>query len=189
MNDTWGVGSGAEHLERGGSTADDESHWRVDPERTSISFTARWLFGLATATGTFASSSGWVVLKSNGELSGEIAAEVSGVATGNRFRDRHLQGRLFFDAEHHPSAVFSSGVCITGDGRFAGDGSLSLRGRTAKVHAEGTFQRDTDHLRLTGDTVLDTRVFGLPSAGGYLRRDVLVSVDVWLDRAVAPGAE
>jgi polyisoprenoid-binding protein YceI len=168
--------------------AEVESRWQLDVERTSIVFESRWLFGMATTTGTLEAASGWAVLRANGELLGEIAAGTAGISTGNRLRDRHLQNRLFFDARRHPTIVFSSRVCTVGNGRFDGMGVLSARGRTAKVRVSGIVERDTQRMRLAGATALDTRDFGLPSACGYIRRDVTVSVDARLSREICATA-
>lgn len=158
------------------------SRWDLSVEHTSISFEARWLFGMLTVTGAFTPASGWVVLTPSGDLFGEIVADATTIATGNRLRDRHLQNRFFFDSANYPVAVFGSIVCNVQDGRVDGVGFLSVRRRTAKVRALGALLCDGNRMRLAGNAVLDTRDFGLPSAWGYIRREVIVSVDAWLDR-------
>lgn len=160
-----------------------ESSWRIDPARSSISFEARWMFGICTARGVFERTDGWVSLRSNGSLVGELTIDASSVNTGNRLRDRHLRNRLFLGSRRHPTiALTSKAVRISGT-TMTGDGYLSVRGRTVKTPVSGTVRMESaDQMSVSGSATLDVRQFGWPTGLGYIRRSLVVNAAVSLSR-------
>ena len=119
--------------------------WTLDPERSSIRFTSKTLWGLIPVNGRFTDVTGEGVITAGGQLSGRLVIRADSVRTGIGMRDHHLRAPDFFDAERFPEIV----VEVTG---IAPDGTpaatLSIRGTTLPLPITATVGR-LDPTRVT----------------------------------------
>lgn len=104
--------------------------WTLEPERSSVRFVSKTLWGLIPVNGRFTDVSGEARIGPDGQPSGRLVIRADSVRTGIGMRDRHLRAADFFDATSHPDIV----VDVTGiapDGRLTA--TLSIRGITLPV--------------------------------------------------------
>jgi len=95
-------------------------------------------------------------------------------------------GPDFFDAENHPTAVFSAQIADEGAGNVA-TGTLDLRGVTVPVTLPFTLSIAGDTATMTGSTTLDRRDFGMgASYSDETTVGFTVQVDVALTAVRAP---
>ena len=100
--------------------------WTLDPQRSSVRFTSKTLWGLVPVNGRFTEVAGDGRI-ADGQPSGRLVIRADSVRTGIGMRDHHLQAADFFDAERFPEIV----VELTGtapDGELAA--TLGIRGTT-----------------------------------------------------------
>lgn len=127
--------------------------WRIDPEHTSIRFTARHI-GLAEIHGRFNRFEGglWVgeqMRDSRVEVTIDAASIDSGVAR----RDAHLRSAEFLDVERYPTLQFTGERFVhKGGSRWAVHGVLHLHGVSRSV------QLDTRYLGIGSGIAGETRV-------------------------------
>ncbi|GGH46003.1 cytochrome B [Frigidibacter albus] len=95
-------------------------------------------------------------------------------------------GPEFFDAETHPTAVFSAQIADEGAGLVA-TGTLDLRGMTVPATLPFTLGIEGDTATMAGSTTLDRRDFGMgASYGDETTVGFTVQVDVALTAVRAP---
>jgi polyisoprenoid-binding protein YceI len=112
--------------------------WTLEPERSSVRFVSKTLWGLVPVNGRFTAVTGEAQVTPDGDLSGRLVIKAESVRTGIGMRDRHLRGADFFDTAQHPDIV----VDVTGvapDGQLAA--TLSIRGTTLPVPLQATVER------------------------------------------------
>ena len=116
-------------------------------------------------------------------------------------RDAHLRSGDFFDVEHHPLVRFeSTRIRATGEGHYAVEGTLELRGvrkaLTLDVHYLGV-ARDPwggERAGFSTEVTLDRKEFGmvwnaaLDNGGFILGDDVRLAIDLETIRAGAQAA-
>ena len=73
--------------------------WTVAPERSSVRFTNRTLWGLVKVTGHFAAIAGNGRIAADGSVSGRLVIAAASLRTGIRRRDEHLRSPDFFDTK------------------------------------------------------------------------------------------
>ncbi|WP_091620581.1 YceI family protein [Amycolatopsis saalfeldensis] len=108
--------------------------YRLDPDRTAVTFSTRHLFGLAPVRGFFRLRSGHVDVADPLPSSAVRAViEASSVDTRNPVRDTAVRSKQYLDAEHHPEFVFAStGIEPAGEG-WSVAGVLTIRGHREPV--------------------------------------------------------
>lgn len=87
--------------------------WRLDPERTDLTFRSPTFWGLAKVKGRFTDVEGSGEATAPNLISGRIAIKAASVNTGIGKRDEHLRSADFFDVESHPditATVTSAGL-------------------------------------------------------------------------------
>ena len=72
--------------------------WTLAPERSSVRFISKTLWGLIPVNGRFGDVSGEARITPDGQLSGRLLIRADSVRTGIGMRDRHLRAADFFDA-------------------------------------------------------------------------------------------
>jgi polyisoprenoid-binding protein YceI len=136
-------------------------HWMLDPSRSTVEFSEKTFWGLATVTGHFDRAEGSFV---SGETGGEIdlTIDASSIDTGHSMRDKHLRSEDFFDAEEHPSVRFhSTSVTEEGDGILRVSGDLQAAGRTVPLTFDATTRELGDELEIEATTEIDQRGLGM----------------------------
>ncbi|MBV8529388.1 MAG: YceI family protein [Candidatus Dormibacteraeota bacterium] len=110
--------------------------WDLDPNHTSVSFSAKHL-GLATVRGLFTKVSGDVELDDPNDPTtarGTVTIDAASLNTGNEQRDIHLRSKDFLDVENFPAITFTANsVEHLGDDQYKVDGELTVRGQTRPI--------------------------------------------------------
>ena len=91
--------------------------WNVDPERSTIGFKAKSMWGFAPVKGHFAEFTGEGQITDTQTVSGRIDIKAASLDTKIRKRNDHLRSADFFEAEKYPdiSVVINSAEAIDGD--------------------------------------------------------------------------
>jgi polyisoprenoid-binding protein YceI len=109
--------------------------WVIDNAHTHVGFSVKHMM-VSTVRGHFKTYGGTVNLDSKdftrSKFQGEV--EVASIDTNNTDRDNHLKSADFFDAANHPKITFeTTRIEPKGEGEFAVQGDLSIRGVTKPV--------------------------------------------------------
>ena len=130
--------------------------WTADLAHSSVEFAVKHLV-ISTVKGRFAKFSASIT--TDGSALTGITAEIdpASIGTGIDQRDAHLRSADFFDVEKYPTMTFTSRKVIDkGNGEFAVEGELRMRGETKPVtfavEVEGTEIKDPWGNRRVGAT-------------------------------------
>jgi polyisoprenoid-binding protein YceI len=105
--------------------------WRLDPERSSVEFQAKTLWGLVTVTGRFERYEGRRDFSQEPAI--ELAIDAASLDTGNAKRDKHLRADDFFAVDAQPYVRFISDGAIRIGGRLHVRGELHSAGRSVPL--------------------------------------------------------
>jgi polyisoprenoid-binding protein YceI len=150
-------------------------NYDIDPQRTTIRFRTRHMFGLGPVRGTFALRSGAVSVTDPPDGSA-IYAEIEAASfhTGNPQRDRTVLQRRHLDAARHPVIAFAAqGPQPERTGPVAGTiiGTLTVRGIERPVTLDiSSAERTGADLAVTGSMHVDRYDFGLTAMRGLAGR-------------------
>jgi polyisoprenoid-binding protein YceI len=133
--------------------------WRIDPERSSVEFHVRNLYGLQTVKGSFERYDGTLDLDARPAI--ELTIEADSLNTSNARRDEHLRSADFFDAANHPTLRFESELVTVDHGRLDVRGELHAAGKSIPVELEGVMRADRGELELDATTWVDHRRLGM----------------------------
>jgi polyisoprenoid-binding protein YceI len=137
--------------------------WRLDPDRTNITFHSPTLWGLAHVKGTFTAIDGSAQAAAPDAVSGRLTLDAASVSTGIGRRDNHLRSADFFEVQTYP------GIEVTVDSaEITGTAWVQLRTRLSVKGVEHQLELPT-HLQtlgagavqLTTTTTLNRRTFGV----------------------------
>jgi polyisoprenoid-binding protein YceI len=138
-------------------------HWLLDPERSSVAFQHKGMWGLVTVKGTFARVSGEGEVLPDGTGRGTVVIDAGSLDTKNAKRDTHLRSADFFVVDQHPEIRYAArGATRAADGGVAVTGELTVRGTTQPVSftARAT-ELAADAITLTGELAVDRTRFGM----------------------------
>ncbi len=147
--------------------------YTVDPERSSISFTTRHMFGLGKVNGTFRVESASITVAE--PVTRSTAHAVIGAGsfhTGTPRRDEHVRSAAFLHAERHPEIRFeSTGVSRGAGGAWVVEGHLTVRGHRAPVElAVDSLSVENGSLKISASATVDRYRHGLTAAKGLAAR-------------------
>ncbi|MEO8402777.1 MAG: YceI family protein [Gammaproteobacteria bacterium] len=166
------------------TTALAADSYTLDPQHSYILWHVKH-FGYSTQVGKFYAS-GTLVLDKKQPQNSKVNATitVANVSTGIEELDKHLKGKLFFDADQFPTATFtSSAVNITGKSTAKVEGMLTLHGFTKPVTLSVTFNQqsvnpisDKMTVGFSATTIIKRSDFGistlLPGLGDDVKLDI-----------------
>jgi polyisoprenoid-binding protein YceI len=133
--------------------------WRLDPQRSSVEFRARHIWGLLTVKGRFADYEGGLDLSADPAI--ELTIDAGSVQTGNRKRDEHLRSADFFDVEHHPRVRFVSDSVALEGGTLKVRGRLFARDRSIPLELDAVVREVDDGLEVEAATSSQHRALGM----------------------------
>jgi len=162
--------------------------YALDLSHSSVAFSVRHLM-VSKTKGRFDDFQGTVTIAEDPLASSvEVEIQVASVDSRDETRDGHLRSPDFFDAETYPTITYrSTKVTPAGQGRWAVDGELTVRGTTRSVPLEVTFEggaRDPwggARIGFTAHTELDREAFGLTWNQALETGGVLVGKQVRID--------
>ena len=135
------------------------TRWRIDPERSSVEFEVRNMYGLQTVKGRFERYDGTLDLAAQPSI--ELAIDADSLNTNNARRDEHLRSTDFFDTANHPQVRFVSALATLDGDRLDVRGDLHAAGKTIPLELEGSIRRDGDELAVAVTTFADHRALGM----------------------------
>ena len=106
--------------------------WTLDPQRSVVSFSVI-KHGTERVEGRFRAFDGTMTYDASNPANSSISwrVRIASVETGERDRDRTLQGSGYFDAARFPEMTFvARGVHRLPDGRIRFRGTITIRGRS-----------------------------------------------------------
>lgn len=122
------------------ATAAAPSPFRLEPDRTAITFGYRIGFVHATGRITHAEGEGVFDPADLGNSAISVRIDMTSLTTGNGMYDAILHGQDYFDVARYPGATFrSTHITSTGSGTAAVDGQLTLHGVTRPVRLAATY--------------------------------------------------
>ena len=130
--------------------------WTLEPERSSVRFISRTLWGLVPVKGRFTDFTGEVRITPEGGLSGRLVIRAESIRTGIGMRDRHLRASDFFDVANYPDVVVD--IAGTSDDLSA---TLSIRGTTLPVPLQTTIERQGESRRAGARGRIDRTRWGV----------------------------
>jgi polyisoprenoid-binding protein YceI len=160
--------------------------WNVDPNRSTITFKAKSMWGLAPVKGRFTEFSGDGQITDTQKIFGRIDVQAASVDTKLRKRDDHLRSADFLEADKFPDIS----VVVTGAEAISGDivdlrAQLTVKGTTAPLPLRARVAVvDGGAVRLTAQTTVDRKDFGVDgNLMGMVTDHVTISGDVVFRRA------
>jgi polyisoprenoid-binding protein YceI len=137
--------------------------WNVVPDRSSIRFENKTMWGAMKVRGEFTEFSGGGQIEDARTVSGRIEVKAASVHTGLGKRDQDLRSPAFFDVEKYPNIT----VDIAGGEASGGDtvrlnAALTAKGITAPVPLEAHVEvLDDAEVRLTAQTTVARKQFAV----------------------------
>jgi polyisoprenoid-binding protein YceI len=133
--------------------------WQLDPQRSSVEFRTKSIWGLAPVKGHFDDYQGRLDLGATPAI--ELTIDATSLDTGNRRRDKHLRSADFFDVEHHPRVQFvSDAVQLQGD-TLKVHGRLTASGRSIPIELDAEVHETGDELEIEATTMAPHRDLGM----------------------------
>ena len=155
--------------------------WNVDPQRSTIGFKAKSMWGLAPVKGHFAEFSGDGQITDTQTVFGRIDIKVASVDTKIRKRDDHLRSADFFEVAKFPdiSVVVTSAESIDGD-IVDLRAQLTIKGTTAPLPLRTKVAvLDDGAVRLSTQATIDRKDFGVDgNMMGMIPNKATISGDV-----------
>jgi polyisoprenoid-binding protein YceI len=131
--------------------------WNLDPERSTIAFATRSLWGLLPVKGKFTDFSGDGQITRQAAVFGRLDIRAASLHTGNHKRDEHLRSPDFFEVERFPdiSIVLTALQPATGDSADL-RATLTVKATTKTLPLPATISVvDANTVRISTRTAID----------------------------------
>src|ERR1700742_1514457 len=137
--------------------------WNLDPNRSTVTFKIRNMWGLLNVKGRFTEFGGDGQLTGKGAVFGRLDIRAASLNTGIGRRDDHLRSADFFDVERFPDISVVVTAVDPGTGNAAGlRAKVTIKGITEPVPLPVTItELDDGSIRVAGETKLERAQFGL----------------------------
>src|SRR5215468_11553169 len=115
-------------------------NWQLDPYHTQVEFTAKHL-GMMTVRGHFADVTATADIDPEHpeKSSVQVTILAASIRTNHEVRDNDLRSSNFLEVDKYPTMIFAStSVTPAGEGRYALDGDLTIKGTTHAVTLDVT---------------------------------------------------
>jgi polyisoprenoid-binding protein YceI len=156
--------------------------WTVSDSRTRVTFAVGNLGRVAR--GSIACGRGDVEVDAGGApVRASAELDLNTLDTGISRRDADLRKPRLLDIDGHPVMTWRCDRFVpTGDGGWAAEGVLSVRGTTAPLTVTGRPEAapDGEWLRVRGEAVLDRTAVGIRAPAFLIGRTVSITIDAWL---------
>ena len=168
------------------STPESVGVWTVVPDRSTIGFKVRSMWGLAPVKGRFTEFSGEGQITDTQTVFGRVDIKAASLETGIRKRDNHLRSADFFEVENYPDIK----VVVTGAEAVDGD-SVELRADLTVKTTTGPLllpakvaMLDDGTVRVTTQATVNRNEFGVEgNLLGMIVDKATVSADLVFQRA------
>jgi polyisoprenoid-binding protein YceI len=168
------------------SDPDTAGVWNLVPERSSVTFKIRNMWGLINVKGKFLQINGDGQITGKGAVFGRLDIRAASLRTGIHKRDEHLRSADFFDVKRFPeiSVVVTAVQPTTGN---AADlrASFNIKGVNAPLPLPARITVLGDgSVRISAKTEVDRAQFGLDwNRFGMIGKTAAVSAETIFARA------
>ena len=137
--------------------------WNLVPNRSTITFKIKNMWGLVNVKGRFAEFSGDGQLTAKGAVFGRLDIRTASLSTGIGRRDRHLRSADFFDVERFGEmSVVVTAVQPTKGRAAVLRASLTIKGITEPLPLPVTISElDDGSIQISGEAKVDRSQFDL----------------------------
>jgi len=147
------------------TTLADAAEFKVlRPQQSSVSFISRQMG--VPVDGEFRKFTADIVLDPAKPEKGKarINIDLGSIDTGNQEANEEVVGKTWFDAKTYPTASFvSTAVKALGQGHYAAQGKLTIKGKTLDTQADFTIEQKTDLVTLAGSFTLKRLAYDIGS--------------------------
>jgi polyisoprenoid-binding protein YceI len=154
----------------------EKGTWILDPERSSVEFSAPLLYGvIGRVKGGFGLYRGTLDLDARPAI--ELTIDAASIDTGNAKRDDHLRSADFFDVDEHPEVRFESEMVALDGEELRVRGTLRAAGGSAPLDVHATVRPAGEDFEIEARAKVDQRKLGMTwSPLGTLRPPVKLTV-------------
>jgi polyisoprenoid-binding protein YceI len=154
--------------------------YRIDPERSTVAFVVKALFGMETVRGTFRIRTGEIVVAADpGRSTARATIDAGSFTTDKPRRDRDVTSRRFLDAATYPTIAFTGTGLERGPDGWLLTGTLTVRETTCDVVVAVVERAATDTgCRLRGTATVDRHAAGVTAGRGMIARYLHITLDV-----------
>lgn len=166
----------------------DAGVYVIDPDRSTLLYTGRHMFGLGTVRARFTITSGEVRVAADIGSSSVVASVDAGSFSSNSARrDKDVRSAALLDADTYPEIRFRSTALHEHGDLWRLEGDVTAHGSTIPVPVDiHGVARDGNEIRVTARAErLDRLSFGITKARGMVGRFLDLDLDIV---AVATGA-
>lgn len=159
--------------------------YRIDRHRSTVTFTTRHLFGLASVHGAFDIRGGHIHVADDVGASDAHAVIAAGsVRTGNATRDAAVRSAGFLGTAAHPDIAFVCDRVEQVDGTWTLRGSLKVRGRGRPLDVRVRSARtEGRRLVLHATSRVDRYAYGVTAAKLLVARHLTISLVIMAELA------
>jgi len=152
--------------------------YRLDPDRSSVAFRTRHMFGLAGVTGTMRVADGEIAIDpATQKASVAVTVNTSSFDTGNDKRDGDVRSAKFLHVAEYPEFTFRAAQVNQDLGGWTMAGELTVRGVSKPVTLSiESVEADGQGFRARATTRIDRYAFGVTAAKGMAAR--FIDVDL-----------
>jgi polyisoprenoid-binding protein YceI len=159
--------------------------YRIDFDRSSVTFRARHLFGLGVVSGTMAITHAEMTIDpGRGQATVTAVISAASFSTGNRARDRDVRSAKFLDTGQYPDITFQGGTLSRDQRRWTLAGDLTVRQVSSPVLlAIEAIELAGAGFQAHAATRIDRYTFNVTAAKGmaarYLGINLAVTAEPW----------
>jgi len=158
--------------------------YRIDPDRSAVTFRTRHLFGLGPVRGTFALREG-VIEVAHPVTASRVEARVaaSSFRTGNPARDAAVVSARLLDAAAYPTIAFTATALTQEQDQWRITGDLEVHGVSRPVEAAiGAVDVDGRTLTAQARLGVDRYAFGVTGYRGLAARHLTIELRLTAER-------
>ena len=159
--------------------------YRIDPTRTTVTFTMREWYGRREVTGTFAVRDGTIVVGADPtESSVRVAMDPASFKTDKKRRDADIRGKRWLDVARYPDMEFRSARVTTDGEGWKVVGMLTVHGVSAPVTLRMVDGGQTpEGCRFTATCTIDRLDFGVKTAPRFIGTTLDVRIETFATRS------
>jgi polyisoprenoid-binding protein YceI len=154
--------------------------YRIDPQRSTVAFTTRHMFGLAPVRGTFTLLDGEIRIGDPvGESTARATIDAASFTTDNPKRDSDVKSPKLLDVAQYPTISFVGDLTREDADGYRHSGALTAHGVTQPV--EVTIDAVTEtipEINLKASVRIDRYAFGVTKVKGMAGRHLDLHLDV-----------
>jgi polyisoprenoid-binding protein YceI len=169
-------------------SAESVGVWTLDPDRSTIGFKGKSMWGLAPVKGTYSEFSGDGQITNPTTVFGRIDIKAASVDTKLGKRDEHMRSADFFEVEKYPDiSVVVTGAESVSDDTVNLRADLTVKATTKPVPLQVKVSvLDDGAVRLRTQADIDRKDFGVDgNLIGMVRDGVAITADVVFRRTGA----